>query len=559
MPSTRRGIKASTPRRAPSDRRPLATGRSRRRCGSPTYDLRPTTYHPPRGFTLVEVLVVIGILVVLFNLLMVPMMMGLRLTSSSRSAVQSQDMARGALEQMRKDAGGAMLAYVYPAVNPAVYTSGWKGEFISARLDLVMPKTDNTGRPIHPLTPDSTVIRYYIAPLRVNVGTAQGWPKYWNPLLLPNVGVVPASPDVPHLYVLYRVRFDLARLNDPTYMLQGCDPWRIDFYDDPNPSPVPFGPQVASYSFWWRRLSTALTPLESTDAALYAWQQALGVQPELRSVETALPTGEVVAAPGFGAIPVRKDGEDLVANDRGEPTTYSGSLPLWAEWPPPIVTLSNGNPPAGQEFWTIDLRNGSLNFALSRTEYFDGGGPGTPTGDGPVVQDPDAVGAYNVYQVSMSGIAGLDRGGPTDALGNPIADFVIIPYSEKVQVIDDSGNISDYTREAETDPTLIQSNGYHMDCESGRITFSQGFNDPAAGATNDIIVQFQYRRNVLREQDAVTGLLKKVPGSDDSVLATYSSLAQIDVRLVLATYSHGRNPVDEFRVSSRLEVGNAPR
>lgn len=544
-----------------------------------TQDARRKTL---RAFTLVEVLVVIAILLVLFNLLMVPMMMGLKLTSSTRRAVEAQDRARIASEQMKKDVARAMLAYVYPAVSPAAYISGWPNEFVTSRLDLIMPKTDSEGKPIQPQTPDPNVIRYYVAPVRNSVGVTDGWPKYWNPFQEPDVGVPPASGTEPRLYVFYRVRFNLDRLQtDPTYLFYGSDPWKMDFYDDPAPSPVTFGAQPVSYSFWWRKMSNALTPVESADAALYAWQPGTGPQEELRPLEKQLPTGEWVAAPGFSALPARREKEQLVPNDKGEPTTYFASLSLWSEWPPPIISLSNGNPPAGQEFWTVDLTNGVLDFTLSRTEYFDGEGAlvksSPPDPNDTIPPDCDLLQiANNVYEVLLKkddgtdALPGQDRGGPTfvsayglgplsHQIGDPIADFVVLPGSEKVQVIDSSGNISDYTRSTESDPALIEQNSYYVDYESGRITFTQGFNDPAAGPTKDIIAQFQYRRNVLREQDAVIGLLKKVAGSDDNVLATYSSLALVDVRLIIASYSQSKVPTDEFRLASRLEVGNAPR
>jgi len=795
-----------------------------------------------RAFTLIELIIVMGILVILFNLLMVPMMMGLKLTSSTRQAVEAQDDARMALELMKKDVARAMyvlpngpwqttsltartalqaalppsetatmtvgdasnfpasgvvamgaptsgyeiIAYSshtnttldgltrgqwpttvldHPISTPVLLLTWPKTEaaklpvanaanfppsglvavgsvpfgyeiiaysshtnttldgltraqdrttaidhsaservmflgtsdadtFVTSRLDLIMPKTDSHGQAIQPLTPDPKMVRYYVAPARINSASTEGWPKYWNPFQLPTVGVPPVRGGVARLYVLYRVVIDLDRIkNDPTYELGPgpsgpCDPWRPDFYDDSNLSPVAFSTtQPASFSFWWRRKSTALTPVESADLALYVHSKGLTAPSELRPLEVVLPTGQRVAAPGFAAVPVRKEKEQLIPNVRGNPTKYFASLPLWSEWPQPSLTLSNGNPAPGDEFWTTDLTTGALDFALPRTEFFDGDGAltGTFSHDGDLTPI-----AANIYDVSLnipahltaplsaaetvsmtvdeaasfpaSGVVTIDneqiaytshtnttlngltrglngttpvahttgtsvfafdRGGPlahltadlsdvetgsmtldeaasfptsgvvtidneqiaytshtnttlngltrglngttpvahtagTDVGLLPINDFVIIPGSETIQVIDSSGNILDYTRGTESDPANIEENHYFIDYEAGRITFTSGFN--SAAPTKDVIIRFQYRRNLLREEiTGQPGKLRKLSGSDDNVIVSYSSLASIDVQLVLASYSNSRVPSDEFRLASRLELGNAPR
>jgi hypothetical protein len=493
------------------------------------------------------------------------------------------------LDGLTRGASGTTAAVHLAGSRVLLASAPARDEFTTSRVDLIMPKTDASGNPLQPLTPDPEMVRYYVAPVRKDLNPPEGWPKYWNPSPLPPVGVSPARGMEPCLYVLYRARFNLQSVqSDPAYTLYGSDPWRPDFYDDPRPSPVVTQP--ASYSFWWRRMSMAMTPVESADAALYVRispyeaQQRKGMpltgstRAELRPMEEQLPSGEWVAAPGFAAVATQREREQLVPNDRDNPTKYFSSMHLWSDWPTPVINLSNGNPPAGGEFWTVNFANGSLDFAASRTEYFDGDGalvkssPPQPSDTIPADCDLLQV-ANNVYEVQFkkddgtAAVAGLDRGGPTyviadatHSVGDPISDFVLIPGSEKVQVVDSSGNIFDYARGSESDPTLIGENSYYIDYESGRITFAQGFNDPLAGPTKDVILQFQYRRNVLRQQNATTGVLEKAAGgSDDTVLGSYSSLATINVRLTIASYSRGRNPSDEFRLASRLEVGNAPR
>lgn len=69
------------------------------------------------GFTLVEVLVVLAVMVIVFGLLFAPMISGLNLVSRGRRHVAMQDAVRLALEQMKRDLAEAI--YVF---DPVVYT-----------------------------------------------------------------------------------------------------------------------------------------------------------------------------------------------------------------------------------------------------------------------------------------------------------------------------------------------------------------------------------------------------------------------------------------------------
>lgn len=69
------------------------------------------------GFTLVEVLVVLAVMVIVFGLLFAPMISGLNLVSRGRRHVVMQDAVRLALEQMKRDLAEAV--YVF---DPVVYT-----------------------------------------------------------------------------------------------------------------------------------------------------------------------------------------------------------------------------------------------------------------------------------------------------------------------------------------------------------------------------------------------------------------------------------------------------
>lgn len=73
-----------------------------------------------RGFTLVEILVVLVILVLLFGLLFMPMMTGLDLARLGRVQTHMQDNVRDAMEWVRRDLSDAV--YVYPS--PVIVLAG---------------------------------------------------------------------------------------------------------------------------------------------------------------------------------------------------------------------------------------------------------------------------------------------------------------------------------------------------------------------------------------------------------------------------------------------------
>ncbi len=61
------------------------------------------------GFTLVEVLVVLAILVILFGLLFAPMIASLDMVTLGQSRVRMQDAVRTAMEQMRRSGRDAAI------------------------------------------------------------------------------------------------------------------------------------------------------------------------------------------------------------------------------------------------------------------------------------------------------------------------------------------------------------------------------------------------------------------------------------------------------------------
>lgn len=110
------------------------------------------------GFTLIEVLVVLAILVILFAMLFAPMIASLDMVSAGQSKVTMQNAVRNALREMRREIANAM--YIYPV--PGLALKGADGllgteddERIANPSEIVFvgPARTATGELIEPLAP----------------------------------------------------------------------------------------------------------------------------------------------------------------------------------------------------------------------------------------------------------------------------------------------------------------------------------------------------------------------------------------------------------------------
>lgn len=79
---------------------------------------------PRRGFTLVELLVVLAILIVLFGLLFAPMMTSLEMARQGQSRAKMQDTVRYAMEDIRRTVGNAIYVLPPHIMYPALYSPG---------------------------------------------------------------------------------------------------------------------------------------------------------------------------------------------------------------------------------------------------------------------------------------------------------------------------------------------------------------------------------------------------------------------------------------------------
>ena len=117
-----------------------------------------------RGFTLVELLVVLAILVLLLGLLFAPMMTGLDMARAGQSRARMQDTARYAMEEIRRTVGNAVYVVPLDIVQPASAAPGLGYASLST-VTVVSPRRSVTGVLASPLQPAT----------RPNASTGVSW------------------------------------------------------------------------------------------------------------------------------------------------------------------------------------------------------------------------------------------------------------------------------------------------------------------------------------------------------------------------------------------------
>lgn len=115
-----------------------------------------------KGFTMIELLISLGILALLFSMLFLPMMSGLNLFNRGKASVDVQANVRQAMEQMQRELALAM--YVYPNEKGYINTSTSSNEYtVLDRIDIVLPKNLLSGGSLmSPLQPETRIVTYYV-------------------------------------------------------------------------------------------------------------------------------------------------------------------------------------------------------------------------------------------------------------------------------------------------------------------------------------------------------------------------------------------------------------
>lgn len=318
-----------------------------------------------KGFTLVEILVVLALTMLVMGLIFGPLIQSYKITRRAEVIIRAQDNARFALAQISADLANAMYVYdnTRDPVNFPVLAANddANGERVVvqlyyAKVDLVLPRmrgycpVDSSHTPggvqrgdparpnvpedaapacptcgalleltpVEPLVQDTRIVRYFIG-LKDNVGVdvtkpaeAEKW--YYNGyeryvLKGGKLKGMPAMAGEDNTYVLYRAEF--APFNDRLF--EDADPAHFNqnlsdenfFY---NQASNGYG---ETYAEAWRKISRPVVTLEDIDLITVEYDGAGNpvVSPTVRFAPTAIyndplvPTTETSDDPEHGDVP----------------------------------------------------------------------------------------------------------------------------------------------------------------------------------------------------------------------------------------------------------------
>ena len=322
-----------------------------------------------RGFTLVEILVVVALTVIIMGLVFIPLVHSFNMTRQAEVMIKAQDNARLALSKVSQDLSDAM--YVYdntrdPINFPVQNQSGANVNIpvYYAKVDMILPRmrayctslvhpalesrestrhyVDGSGyedirfdeaaprcrggdgsileiRPVQPLTPDTKIVRYFI-------GLRDPSQPYKNSYLYK---LTESGQD--NLFILYRAEFspfdDRLFDQDNTVNENLADP---DFFYNP------------TYRDAWRNISRPVVTLEDTDLVTFARDDHGNVIYDSSNNPVLTPTVRFAPTPIYNdpLVPVTDPSTDPEHGDL--PTTFKASYGHWVL--PYKITLERTNP-----------------------------------------------------------------------------------------------------------------------------------------------------------------------------------------------------------------------
>jgi prepilin-type N-terminal cleavage/methylation domain-containing protein len=331
-----------------------------------------------RGFTLIEILIVMALMAIIMFLVFRPVMDSFDLTRQAEVMVSAQDNARLALSVISRDLANAMYVYdntqspiQFRLIN--VNSNPTFANVYYAKIDMVLPRMHGyctspnhpTGvsreyergdeavptcpedgsqlelRPAEPLAPDTKIVRYF-------VGLADPTRPYTNKYLKGQTG---SGPD--NLYVLYRAEyspFDDSEGKNRLFPAGNTATQNISdpgfFYNQAQNG----WPNGETYAQAWRRISRPVVTLTRTD--LVTFQKNAN--------------GQVI----FDSItPTVKFAPTTIYNDPLVPTTDERDEPEDSDMIPTVYKASYG-------YWVlpyeITLRRGSGTSAITYTTKASG-------------------------------------------------------------------------------------------------------------------------------------------------------------------------------------------
>ncbi|HEY3283297.1 MAG TPA: type II secretion system protein [Armatimonadota bacterium] len=314
-----------------------------------------------RGFTLIEILVVMAVSVLLLGLLFGPMVSSFNLVHRGEQIAQSQETARRVMEQVTREVADAVSVAVYPgdslpvrfrasgenheAAHPGYIDAldhlgnGRMGSaqqlpMYGALLDFV-PADDTLGlhggnlkQPLAPQVDENghpVVVRYFVGLRRPAPDPAiKDSPRWLNPNEKPSISGLGQD----NTYLLYRAEFDPM---DPKFSNWAVpDPANSgryiinpDFFYDQNtvPGTVASEDQGKTFAQVWREASVSLVPVSDLDLVRLEYAaDAPDNAPAQRAVSS------VVFAPARIEAEVASPSDTL----RGAPITYRTQHGQWA-------------------------------------------------------------------------------------------------------------------------------------------------------------------------------------------------------------------------------------
>ncbi|MBM3457182.1 MAG: type II secretion system protein [Armatimonadetes bacterium] len=342
-----------------------------------------------RGFTLTELLVVIGITAVLMFLLFIPLSRAIDLAARGEARVDAQDTVRLAMRRIKRELQNAMIVYPprdlqiwgfsqwtaqrnrpVPAPTAVPEPSLIRNGMVAFRspkyryycvendhyvtpveLGLLNPQgvdqEDEVAldscprhvgsnvelRPTQPLEPSDLVTAYFVALKDPNVRAPGNQPLYQNTVLFRNV-----SASLLNTYILWRVEFDPR---NPIYGNFG----NPDFFYDRRTVTNPLTGVTQSYSAWWTQTATKMITGEATDLVRWVETNSTGKYvPHVMVSLNPTPFEEDTAQPNRNAGEFNIVGSTLPADL--PPADYETQYGNWVMPAPlPAVFTANGRAP----------------------------------------------------------------------------------------------------------------------------------------------------------------------------------------------------------------------
>lgn len=310
----------------------------------------PKSYHTAargrRGFTLIEVLVVLAITAIITTLLVTPMVQSFNITRRAQATVLSQESGRQALEQLTRELQSAVFVYDNTGQAIDIPVKGRVFKIPYARVDLVLPRMvmhcnspnhpagvprdydrgrlawpacpaqhqppggndDVEARVLNPIEPDGMMVRYF-------VGLKDPSQPYNNV----HEDRRALATDVENTFVLYRAEFSPydENLIDDSDGQSGL--LRPDFFYNQNRAP-----NGRTFSENWRRVSHIVGPASNLDLVSVQYDSngdPVSVFSSVRFVPNAV-TNDVLTPTDTGR---REYGEP-----DSPPTVYRATAGQWA-------------------------------------------------------------------------------------------------------------------------------------------------------------------------------------------------------------------------------------